>query len=80
MFKPFISAGLGAGFGGAFVIMMQCGSTAWGPSGLIAPVIMTAGPAGAMSPVYYLIGLLISYVGGFIVGWFMIKNKDVKEY
>ena len=31
MGKPFITAGLGAGFGGAFVMLMHVMSIAWGP-------------------------------------------------
>lgn len=31
MGKPFVTAGLGAGFGGAFVMACQIGATAWGP-------------------------------------------------
>ena len=36
MGRPFITAGLGAGFGGAFVMAMQVAATTWGPSGLLA--------------------------------------------
>ncbi len=79
MGKPFITAGLGAGFGGAFVMAMQVGATAWGSSGLLATIMMTAGPHGATSFVYYLIGLVISYVMGFIITNFAIKVDDVAQ-
>ena len=36
MGKPFITAGLGAGFGGAYVMLTQVMANAWGPSGLVA--------------------------------------------
>lgn len=78
MGKPFFTAGLGAGFGGAFVMLMQVASTTWGPSGLLGIFVMTAGPNGAaMSIVYFVIGLLISYIMGFILTWFGIKEQDV---
>ena len=78
MGKPFITAGLGAGFGGAFVNFMQVASTTWGPSGLLGIFVMTAGPQGAtMSIVYFLIGLVISYIMGFIITNFAIKDEEV---
>ncbi|WP_294547061.1 PTS transporter subunit EIIC [uncultured Pseudoflavonifractor sp.] len=78
MGKPFITAGLGAGFGGAFVMLMQVAATTWGPSGLLGIFVMTAGPNGAaMSIVYFLIGLVISYIMGFIFTWLGIKEQDV---
>lgn len=76
--KPFITAGLGAGFGGAFVMLMQVASTAWGTSGLMGTFAMTAGPRGAMwSLLCYLIGVLISYIMGCIITWFGVKDDVV---
>lgn len=78
MGKPFLTAGLGAGFGGAFVMAMQVASTTWGPSGLLALFVMTGGPNGAvMSVVYYAIGLVISYVMGFVITNMTIKPEEV---
>ena len=78
MGKPFFTAGLGAGFGGAFVMLMQVAATTWGPSGLLAIFVMTAGPNGAiLSIIYFLIGLVISYIMGFIFTWFGIKEQEV---
>lgn len=79
MGKPFITAGLGAGFGGAFVMAMQVGATAWGCSGLLATIMMTAGPHGTISFVYYLIGLAISCVMGFVITNFVVKADDVAK-
>lgn len=76
--KPFITAGLGAGFGGAFVMFMGVMASAWGPSGLVALPLMSAGSAGAMGVLYYFIGLVIAYVAGFIITYFAIKDKDVE--
>lgn len=80
MGKPFVTAGLGAGFGGAFAMAMQIGSTTWGPSGVLACFVMTAGPHGAvMNVVYYVIALVISYVMGFVLTQLMVKPEDVAE-
>ncbi len=78
MGKPFITAGLGAGFGGAFVMAMQVASTTWGPSGLLALFVMTGGPNdAAVSIAYYAVGLVISYIMGFVITNFTIKAEDV---
>ncbi len=78
MGKPFITAGLGAGFGGAFVNLMQCASTTWGPSGLLGCFVMTAGKGGpVMSVVYFVIGLVISYIMGFIFNKLFVKPEEV---
>ena len=79
MGKPFITAGLGAGFGGAFVMAMQVASTTWGPSGVLAFPVMTASPVNdpVMSMVFYGIGLVLSYAGGFIITNLFVKPEEV---
>lgn len=72
--RPFITAGIGAGFGGAFVMLMQVAATSWGASGILATFLMTAGPSGSVaSMLYYLIGLLISCVMGCLITWFFCR-------
>jgi len=73
MFKPFITAGLGAGFGGAWVMLSKVLAVAWGPSGLVAIPLMQT-PAMMLN---YFIGLVLAYVGGFIITNFVIKEDDV---
>lgn len=70
--KPFITAGLGAGFGGAYVMLMNVMATAWGPSGLVAIPLMLPGKM-----IHYIIGLIIAYIGGFVVTRLMIKPEDI---
>lgn len=70
--KPFITAGLGAGFGGAYVMATHVMATAWGPSGLVAVPLMQPG-----SMLNYVIGIFISYIGGFIITRLFIKESDV---
>ena len=67
MFKPFITAGIGAGFGGAYVMLTHVLANAWGPSGLVAIAIMQPN-----SMLNYFIGLCISYIAGFIITYFTI--------
>lgn len=72
--KPFITAGLGAGFGGAFVMLQNVMAGAWGPSGISAIPLMQPG-----SMLSYFLGLVIAYLGGFIVTHLFIKEQDVAE-
>lgn len=72
MFKPFITAGLGSGFGGAYVMLTHVMANSWGPSGLVAIPIMQPG-----SMLNFFIGLVISYVAGFIITKMTMKSKDV---
>lgn len=77
--KPFITAGIGAGFGGAFVMLMQVASTTWGPSGLLGIFVMTEGPGGpVMNIICYLIGLLISYIMSFVITNLFISADDIQ--
>lgn len=74
MFKPFITAGLGAGFGGAYVMVAKVMANAWGPSGLVAIPIMKP-----ESMLNYFIGLVIAYIGGFVITKIFITEKDVRN-
>lgn len=71
--KPFVTAGLGAGFGGAFCMLMGVQAIAWGPSGLVATPLMKT----PMMMLYFVLGLVIAYIMGFIITWFGIKEKDI---
>lgn len=76
--KPFVTAGLGAGVGGAFVMFMQVASTTWGPSGILGTFVMTEGPHGPIvSMGCYLAGLLISAVMGWLITRFAVSDEDV---
>lgn len=80
MGKPFFTAGIGAAFGGAFVMAMQVASTTWGPSGILAFPVMTAGPNSAvMSMLYYGIGLVISYIMGFLITNAFVSAEAVAQ-
>ena len=78
MGKPFITAGLGAGFGGMFCMIFKVAATTWGPSGILALPIMTAGGTNpAMQVAFYGIGLVISYIMGFIFTNISLKAVEV---
>jgi PTS system sucrose-specific IIC component len=78
MGKPFITAGLGAGFGGMFCMIFKVAATTWGPSGILALPIMTAGGTNpAMQVACYGIGLVISYIMGFIFTNISLKAEEV---
>ena len=80
MGKPFITAGLGAGFGGAFCMAMKVAATTWGPSGVLALPIMVAGGTSATTQMLcYVVGLVISYIMGFIFTNISLKAEEVAK-
>lgn len=79
--KPFLTSCLGGGFGGAFIMAMQVASTSWGPSGLLALPLVTAGPNGAiMSVVLYFLGLCISAVMGFSITHLTVNPDMLRDF
>ena len=77
--RPFITAGLGAGFGGALVMATEVASTTWGPSGLLGVFVMTDGPCGAVkSALIYLLALVISYVCSFIITSLAYNGEELR--
>lgn len=65
LFKPFLMACIGSGFGGAVIVLLNVGAVSQGVSGILAPLIMNPG-----SQFTYLIGLLVAYIGGFTLTYF----------
>jgi PTS system sucrose-specific IIC component len=72
--KPFITAGLGAGFGGAWVMLSGVATLSWGPAGVAALPLMN----GYASMINYMIGLLIAYTMGFIITYIFLENESVR--
>lgn len=62
--RPFFTACIGAGFGGAWQAVTHTATIAIGVSGL--PLTFLIKPGGVVN---YLIGLVIAYVAGFVVTW-----------
>ncbi|BBB90043.1 MAG TPA: PTS transporter subunit EIIC [Methylomusa anaerophila] len=71
--RPFITACIGAGFGGAFQAAAGVKSIALGVSGLPLTFLIKPGGAGL-----YLAGLAIAYAAGFIVTW-VVGFEDPKD-
>ena len=76
--KPFITACLGGGFGGAFIMATGVASSGWGASGLLGIPMMGAGPVGTRGMLLYCIGLLISCIMGFLLTFFTTSPEKVK--
>jgi PTS system sucrose-specific IIC component len=64
--RPFITACIGSGFGGAFQAIMRVKAIAMGVSGLPLAFLIKPGGVGD-----YLCGVLIAYVAGFVITWFV---------
>ena len=80
MWRPFLAACLGAGFGGAFVMFFQVAATTWGVSGLLGAFVMTAGKGGPVqSIVMYLIGYLISCGMGYVLASIIVKDSEIRQ-
>jgi PTS system sucrose-specific IIC component len=57
---------------------MKVAATTWGPSGVLALPIMTAGGNDpAMQVAYYATGLVISYIMGFLFTYVSLKDTEV---
>ncbi len=80
MWRPFLAACLGAGFGGAFVMFFKVAATTWGVSGLLGVFVMTAGKGGAVqSIIMYLIGYLISCGMGYVFTCIGVKDSEITQ-
>ena len=71
--RPFITACIGAGFGGAWQAVSHTATIAIGISGL--PLVFLIKSGGVVN---YLIGLLIAYIAGFVITW-LVGFDDPKE-
>lgn len=77
--KVFLTTCIGAGFGGAFIVATKVGCTGWGPSGLLALPLMTAGAGSpTASMLNYLLGLAIACTAGFVMTSLFVCSEDLK--
>lgn len=79
LFWPFVTACLGAGFGGAFIALANTlgntvGAVAIGPSGLLLIPLIANGQW-----LWYVGGLVISYFMGFVLTYFFGYNDKLLE-
>ncbi len=69
--KPFVTACLGAGFGGILAWIFHLGAVSQGVSGLFGLLIMEPG-----TQLQYVIAMLVAYAGGFILTYFFGVDED----
>jgi len=78
LFYPFITACLGAGFGGAIIalgnLLSPVGAIAIGPSGALLVALIANGQW-----LWYVGGLCAAYAGGFILTYFFGYNDDMLQ-
>ncbi len=79
LFYPFITAGLGAGFGGAVIAFVSIhiapvGAISIGPSGLLLTPLIADGMW-----YWYLLGLCAAYAGGFLLTYFFGFKESMLE-
>ena len=73
--KSFITACLGAGFGGIAAALFHIGTVSQGVSGLFGLLIVEPG-----YQLKYVIAMLIAYAGGFVLTWFFgVDEKRINE-
>ena len=77
--RPFVTACLGGGFGGAFIMACGVESSGWGASGLLGIPMMGAGPVGTKGMLLYCVGLCISCIMGFMLTFFTVPAERVKD-
>lgn len=75
---PFLTACLGGGFGGAFIMATGVASSGWGASGVLGIPMMGAGPVGTRGMVLYVVGLALSCLMGFVLTWLFVPKSRVE--
>ena len=69
--RPFVTACLGAGFGGAAATLFHVGAVSQGVSGLFGVLVVEAG-----MQVPYLVSMAVACLGGFVLTWFFGVNEQ----
>lgn len=73
--RPFITACLGAGFGGMAASLFHLGTVSQGVSGLFGLLIVEPG-----QQLWFLAAMFLAYLGGFIVTWFFgVDEQRIDE-
>ncbi|MGF7050267.1 PTS system sucrose-specific IIC component [Paenibacillus sp. DS2015] len=80
--RPFITACLGGGFGGALLGLFAMtdrfvGTVAIGPSGLVLIPLLKGEMGYGATVLVYLLGLIISYIAGFVLTYFFGFTKQM---
>lgn len=69
--KPFITACLGAGFGGILAALFHLGTVSQGVSGLFGLLIVVPG-----TQLLYALSMVVAYIGGFVLTYFFGVDED----
>ncbi len=69
--KSFVTACIGAGFGGAVAALLHLGTVSQGVSGVFGLLIVQTG-----QQIAFIISMLIAYAGGFLVTYFFGVDED----
>ena len=69
--KPFITACLGAGFGGVAAALFHIGTVSQGVSGFFGLLIVVPG-----QQLLYVLAMLAAYAGGFVLTWFFGVDEE----
>ncbi len=69
--RPFVTACLGAGFGGALAALFHLGTVSQGVSGLFGLLIVVPG-----TQLQYVLCMLVAYAAGFVLTWFFGVDED----
>lgn len=69
--KPFITACLGAGFGGVVASLLHLGTISQGVSGLFGLLIVVPG-----TWMYFIIAMVSAYIGGFVLTYFFGVDEE----
>lgn len=73
--RPFVTACLGAGFGGILASLFHLGTVSQGVSGLFGLLIVVPG-----QQLEYVLSMLVAYAGGFILTWlFGVDEGRINE-
>ncbi len=73
--RAFITACLGAGFGGIVASLLHIGTVSQGVSGLFGLLIVEPG-----HQLQYVIAMLCAYIGGFVITWFFgVDEKRIED-
>ena len=73
---PFVTACLGAGFGGALAALLHIGTVSQGVSGLFGLLIVVPG-----QQLGYVAAMLLAYAAGFVLTWFFgVDEQKINEF
>ncbi|MGP1508414.1 MAG: PTS transporter subunit EIIC [Sphaerochaeta sp.] len=77
--RTLVSTCIGAGIGGAFILVFKVASAGWGPSGILAIPLMSAGSGGPLlSMLFYCCGLLLSCTTAFLIACFFVPVESLE--